>query len=272
MAREVYRRFSGETLRRSRLASGLTLAELGKRIGVGGETVRHWEVGISSPRSRRLPKVAEALGLKIEDLYESPDNEASLADLRRAAGLTQEQLAKKLGTYKTKVSGWERGKSRMPLELLDVYANILGVAQDKVYDASDVSAGVTATFTREEVVVGEQLVDGHTSYFASSPDSRFEIQLSPGGIPVNLHMRGEDFGDEAFDAEILSRSITLVMQQAMKAAAAAHKDLHRRMLAGEQLTSEQLVIAEMYGARLKVRESLAKEQGQPNELGESGNQ
>ena len=259
MAREVYRRFDGEALRRSRLSAGLTLSELGQSVGVGSVAVRHWEAGISSPSTQRLPKVAEALGLEVEDLYEAPDRKASLADLRRAAGLTQAQLAEKLGTYKTMVSDWERGKSEVPIELMGVYTEALGTTIVEVYDASSTSAGVSAGFTREQVRVESRVVDGEAHFFAASPDALFEAQVNHAGKLVDFQIR-----TVGLDAETMSRAVTLVMQEAVLAAASAREGLNPLVLDGERPTAEQsrtTKMREAYEGRRKARELLAMDPG-----------
>lgn len=50
-------------LRRHRLAKGLSLAELAKRIGVSTAAVSTWETGRSLPKAKVVPKLARVLGL-----------------------------------------------------------------------------------------------------------------------------------------------------------------------------------------------------------------
>lgn len=49
--------------------SGLSQDALGKQCGVDGTAVWHWENGDSSPTGKRLPRVAAALGVTIDDLF-----------------------------------------------------------------------------------------------------------------------------------------------------------------------------------------------------------
>ncbi len=48
---------------------GLTQAELGKRIGVTGAAVCHWEGGKRTPYVSELPKIAQALRTTIVELF-----------------------------------------------------------------------------------------------------------------------------------------------------------------------------------------------------------
>lgn len=50
-------------LKRHRLAKGLTLRELGQRIGVSTAAVSTWETGRCIPAAGTIPKLARALGL-----------------------------------------------------------------------------------------------------------------------------------------------------------------------------------------------------------------
>ncbi len=52
-----------------RKAAGLTQALAAKIIGVTEASVCMWETGKTLPRAALLPKVAEAYGCSIEDLY-----------------------------------------------------------------------------------------------------------------------------------------------------------------------------------------------------------
>jgi transcriptional regulator with XRE-family HTH domain len=54
-----------------------------------------------------------------------------LADLRRARGLTQEQLAQKMGCVSRTVAGWEAGTTPRPLYLKRL-ARVLGVKADEI--------------------------------------------------------------------------------------------------------------------------------------------
>lgn len=67
----------GEKIKRLREEQGLTLEELGKRVGVGKSTVRKWENGmIANMRRDKIGKVAKALGVSPAYLMDWPDEAA----------------------------------------------------------------------------------------------------------------------------------------------------------------------------------------------------
>lgn len=55
-------------LRKARKAAGLSQAALAKKLKVSTGTVGGWETGEHAIRHKRLPKVAEALGVTVAEL------------------------------------------------------------------------------------------------------------------------------------------------------------------------------------------------------------
>ena len=53
-----------------RRAAGITQMQLAERMGVTQGMVAAWEQGANFPRADKLPALAEALGVTINDLYE----------------------------------------------------------------------------------------------------------------------------------------------------------------------------------------------------------
>ena len=66
------RQFSAERFKEARLARGLTQAEMAALLGKQMVTIRHYELGRRAPRTHELPMVADALRLKIDDLFTVP--------------------------------------------------------------------------------------------------------------------------------------------------------------------------------------------------------
>lgn len=56
----------------------------------------------------------------------------NLKVLRKAKGLTQEELGKKLGKTKTAVASWENGTSLPPVDVVMKMAKIYGTTMDKI--------------------------------------------------------------------------------------------------------------------------------------------
>lgn len=118
----------GSALRVARQARRLTQDELGKRVGVSGETVSHWERGTWTPPVHQVFRLARVLRVDAGELggglgVAMPDPAASqrttnagvggrLQDARLRAGLTRAQLARCIGVRSSTVGGWEAGRSR----------------------------------------------------------------------------------------------------------------------------------------------------------------
>jgi transcriptional regulator with XRE-family HTH domain len=99
----------GEKLRRHREGLGLSWAEAATAMGVDPATVSKWEC---QPDVRQnyisVPKIIDFIGY---DIMPKATLESELVrQLSLLAGLTQEQLAGKLGVCQDKVSRWETGK------------------------------------------------------------------------------------------------------------------------------------------------------------------
>lgn len=58
----------GENIRRIRHQRGLTQAELGFMVGIPDSTIRKYELGIVTPRSKRLKTIADVLEVNVEAL------------------------------------------------------------------------------------------------------------------------------------------------------------------------------------------------------------
>jgi DNA-binding transcriptional regulator YiaG len=76
-------------------------------IGVSAETVALWEKGRVRPLPRQHCRVIEFLGYDPEPT--PPSISGRLASIRRRLGLTQAELAARLGLDEGTVSAWESG-------------------------------------------------------------------------------------------------------------------------------------------------------------------
>jgi transcriptional regulator with XRE-family HTH domain len=69
----------GSRLATLRKTAGLSQTELAKAISVSQQTVAYWETSAVPPRSDVLPKMAKALGVRVEDiLSDAPVNAVRL--------------------------------------------------------------------------------------------------------------------------------------------------------------------------------------------------
>jgi transcriptional regulator with XRE-family HTH domain len=79
----------GARLAALRKAAGLSQAELAKALGVPQSSIGFWETASKPPRSDILPKLAKALGVRVEDLLGSapvaaPGRPGPVGKLQRA--------------------------------------------------------------------------------------------------------------------------------------------------------------------------------------------
>lgn len=132
------------TLRRQH---GMTLEELGNKVGVGKSTVRKWETGmITSIRSDKLTALADALEVDVAELL-SPATDApatialtigqNLQRQRKMLGYCAEYVAGKLGVAPSTVYRWENDSAGMPAEQLPMLAQLLCTTPEALLAAQD---------------------------------------------------------------------------------------------------------------------------------------
>ncbi len=129
----------GCRLRRLREQAGLTQRDLAIAVGVTTSMVLRWERRGAIPSAARVPQLAAVLGAPPEALFgraarggatRPAESEAvaptSLRALRQAAGLSQWQLAVRLGVTEGAVSHWEAGDRQPNARYLADLARLLG--------------------------------------------------------------------------------------------------------------------------------------------------
>lgn len=57
-----------------------------------------------------------------------------IAALRKQKEITQEEMAKMVGTSAQAISKWERGKNYPDIELLPIIASFFGISIDNLFD------------------------------------------------------------------------------------------------------------------------------------------
>jgi transcriptional regulator with XRE-family HTH domain len=100
----------GDHLRCRRLERGLTQRTVAKTWGVRIETVSAWELGRARPSIRQVAKIIALLGGDPESVPEGLPGR--LLAVRRRLGLTQAQLAMRLGQDEAQISRWESSRKR----------------------------------------------------------------------------------------------------------------------------------------------------------------
>lgn len=70
---DVVQTHIGVSIKKARLAAGLTQQQLAKAMGVTRPTVTMWESGATTPSTRKLDELADALGLSRVQFFESKE-------------------------------------------------------------------------------------------------------------------------------------------------------------------------------------------------------
>ncbi|HKZ19449.1 MAG TPA: helix-turn-helix transcriptional regulator [Acidimicrobiia bacterium] len=112
----------GDHLRKRRLDLGLLQKDVAARLGVTKDTVRNWERNRTEPVARLVPRIVRFLGYLPRRAPESFTDRFAL--YRRSKGLTQRQLAARLGIDPTTVGRWESGRG-LPSDRLKRRAELL---------------------------------------------------------------------------------------------------------------------------------------------------
>ncbi|WP_203338515.1 helix-turn-helix domain-containing protein [Nocardioides limicola] len=127
----------GHGLRPLRRRAGVPVVQLAEAVAVPAATVYNWESGRARIPLKHLPTLAAILDIDAETLRRllsaapavvaaagSPPS--ALRRLRRRTGLSQSQVAQRIGASRHSISTWERGQPP-PLSALRRLANLYGV-------------------------------------------------------------------------------------------------------------------------------------------------
>ena len=120
------RNFDPTAMARHRRRKGLSLDQLGERIGRARPNLITWEKGRSSPSPRKLVALAEALGVKPWQLTTVDPRSPELADLRTWAGLSQQELADDAGVVRATYALVERAELPLRPDVAEALARVLG--------------------------------------------------------------------------------------------------------------------------------------------------
>lgn len=102
-------------LQAMRISAGMSQAQLAYRAGTSYTTLSAYENGRRNVRSMSddlASRIAAALQCSVDDVrasIDTPKTSRKLKDMRRAAGITQVDLAREIGVTQAAISAYERG-------------------------------------------------------------------------------------------------------------------------------------------------------------------
>ncbi len=122
-------------LRELRLRRNLSQVELGKALSLDKSTISLYESGRRQPDYATLERLADFFGVStdfligraIEDADRLMSAARRLIAVRQSRGITQRELAVRLGVDVTEVARYESAVTPLPEEVIDRLADIFGV-------------------------------------------------------------------------------------------------------------------------------------------------
>lgn len=113
----------GNQIRLWRKSRGLTKVEVAKIFGVTPEAIYHWESGKAQPQDGDMFVICEKLNLDPHMFLRKKTNPSAemLKRKRCEAGLTQSELAIKLGYHRDTIAKWETGSRISKYALEDIF-------------------------------------------------------------------------------------------------------------------------------------------------------
>jgi len=122
---------------RARLAAGLTMTQVARKLGIDPSTVSRWENGVRTPPPGARARLAAVLRVTPAQLAgmlaASPPRRSDgavlpgLGRLRGDRGLTQRSFRTAVGIGPTTANAWEHGRVRVPAGRLAAVAAVLGL-------------------------------------------------------------------------------------------------------------------------------------------------
>ena len=107
----------GDHLRKRRLDLGLLQTEVAEQLGVDDMTICIWETNRTSPQLRLIPSIIAFLGYVPYDTRSGSLAKRILA-CRRVMGLSQRELARRVGVDPSTLGCWEREGGRPSKKLM----------------------------------------------------------------------------------------------------------------------------------------------------------
>ena len=90
MNEQELKQFVGNRIRELRKKKKMSQKELGEKIGVQHNTISSYENATNAPEQNSLFKIAQALDIKVDDLFPSVSSDVSTDDLERTLRMTKD--------------------------------------------------------------------------------------------------------------------------------------------------------------------------------------
>lgn len=136
----------GQKIKATRKNAGLTQKELAQKMGLSFQSIAQWENDLRKPKIETLKKIADALECPI-DTFTTDDFDEEIPppaliskkihDCRTAAGLTQQELAEKIGLDGATIGKYERGILRPKSATLKKIADVLEIGFLDLFTSSN---------------------------------------------------------------------------------------------------------------------------------------
>ena len=137
-------------LRTARKAKGLTMKELGEKVGVSESAISQYETGKREADFATLLKIGEVLDCSIDYLIREEDSQNRMnriAELRKERNLSQQELALIIGVTLNAVSSWENENQKPDYDSLKKMAFFFNCSTD--YLLGRVPLGRTFVFDEQ---------------------------------------------------------------------------------------------------------------------------
>lgn len=145
-----------------RKACDMSQKELANKLSISPSTVGMYEQGRREPDLETVKKIASLFGVTTDYLLGLAKGGNTMLgkrinELRRASGMTQEELGKKLGVIKQTVSSWENDSSEPNHAATIALAKLFGVTTDYLLGAEGDTMGTEETINEITQRVGRNI-------------------------------------------------------------------------------------------------------------------
>ena len=115
----------GDHIRARRIDLGLFQSAVAEQIGVHELTITNWERNTTSPEVQYLPAIIRFL--RYDPLPIGTSIIERLISIRRTRGMSQREMAERLGIDPGTLQGWESGKHQPSKKMMQIVTTAFGM-------------------------------------------------------------------------------------------------------------------------------------------------